>query len=287
MRDFKRIYIEITNSCNLNCSFCPNYKRKREFMSEETFTEIIKKISPYTKYIFFHVMGEPFLHPLLPKFLDIAHDYGLRVNITTNGILLGKRADEIIGKPSLRQINVSLHSFDDNKPSITKEEYMENIFRFIRETRKYDTLVAMRLWNLDDKLEYSRNVDMLRMIEKEFSLPYHIEDAEFDARGLTIAKNIFVNHGKRFEWPSLDAPYIGDRGFCYALRTHLAVLVDGQVVPCCLDSEGCINLGNLKQQTLEEIVQSERAVNFYDKFTNKYAAEELCKRCGYRTKFVC
>ncbi len=286
MREFKRIYIEITNACNLNCSFCPDYKRKREFMSREDFELILKKISPYTKYIFFHVMGEPFLHPLLPEFLDIADRYSLKVNITTNGVLLGKRAHEIIGKPALRQLNVSLHSFDDNRQSITKAEYMENIFKFIRDTRRYETLVAMRLWNLDDTLENEKNGEMLSMIEKEFSLDYKISEAEFDARGLTIQKNIFVNQGRRFVWPSADGEYIGDRGFCYGLRTHFAVLADGSVVPCCLDSEGVLTLGNLKTQPLEEIISSERAVDFYNGFTQKRAVEPLCQKCGYRQRFI-
>lgn len=285
MRDFKRIYIEITNACNLNCSFCPDYKRKRSFMTAEDFEHIIKRISPYTKYIFFHVMGEPFLHPLLPQFLDIADNYGLRVNITTNGVLLGERADEIIGKPALRQINVSLHSFDDNRQTITKQQYMDNIFRFIRDTRKYDTLVAMRLWNLDDTLENEKNSQILRMIEKEFSLDYKIDEAEFDARGLTIRKNIFVNRAKKFVWPSMDNELIGERGFCYGLRTHLAVLVDGSVVPCCMDSDGILTLGNLKNQTLEEIVCGERAAAIYNGFTDKYAVEPLCRRCGYKQRF--
>lgn len=286
MREFKRIYIEITNACNLNCSFCPDYGRKREFMSKDVFEHIIKDISRHTKYIFFHVMGEPLLHPLLPQFLDIADEYGLRVNITTNGVLLGQRADEIIGKAALRQLNISLHSFDDNRQSITKEQYMENIFRFIRDTRKYETLVAMRLWNLDDNLENEKNIELLRMIEREFGLDYRIEDAEFDARGLTIQKNIFVNQGRRFVWPSLDNELIGDRGFCYGLRTHIAVLADGTVIPCCMDSEGVLALGNLKEQTLEEIVNSGRALGIYNGFTNKYAVEPLCQRCGYRQRFI-
>ena len=286
MRDFKRIYIEITNACNLNCSFCPDYKRKRRFMSEEEFEHIISEVSQYTKYIFFHVMGEPLLHPLLPRFLDIADRYGLRVNITTNGVLLGERADELIGKSALRQINVSLHSFDDNRQTMTKQQYMENIFKFIRDTRRFDTLVAMRLWNLDDTLENEKNGEMLRMIEKEFSLDYRIDEAEFDARGLTIRKNIFVNQGKRFVWPSPDNEYIGDRGFCYGLRTHLAVLADGSVVPCCLDSDGLLTLGNIYEQTLKEIVESERATAIYNGFTDKRAVEPLCQKCGYKERFV-
>jgi radical SAM protein with 4Fe4S-binding SPASM domain len=254
-------------------------------MSRDDFELIIKKISPHTKYIFFHVMGEPLLHPLLPNFLDISDSYGLKVNITTNGVLLGERADEIIGKPSLRQLNISLHSFDDNRQSITKSEYMENIFRFIRDTRVYETLVAMRLWNLKDNGQNEQNADFLSMIEKEFSLDYKLADAEFDARGLTIAKNIFLNQGRRFVWPSLENEPVGKRGFCYGLRTHLAVLADGSVVPCCMDSEGILALGNLKEQDLEEIVTSERAAAIYDGFTQKFAVEPLCQRCGYRQRF--
>ena len=59
------------------------------------------------------------------------------------------------------------------------------------------------------------------------------------------------------------------------------MLVDGTVVPCCLDSAGVLDLGNLFQQNLDEVLASPRARAIYDGFTRHKAVEPLCRRCGY------
>ncbi|HIS11510.1 MAG TPA: radical SAM protein, partial [Candidatus Onthocola stercoravium] len=68
----KKVYVEITNNCNLDCSFCIKNTRKSMFMSEDNFEVILNKLKNTTSYLYFHVMGEPLLHPLINEFIDIA-----------------------------------------------------------------------------------------------------------------------------------------------------------------------------------------------------------------------
>lgn len=286
IKKFKKTYIEITNACNLSCSFCPKTKRPVEFMSCESFEEILFKLQNHSKYIYFHVMGEPLLHPEIDRFLELSHDYGFKVNITTNGTLINKASDKIISKPALRQVNFSLHSFKANSIACTMEAYLDNIFSFIQMSQRSGGIsICLRLWNLTEKGRNDRNEHILRRIEHEFSLDYAIEEKLTPCNGIRLAQNIFLNQASEFEWPDSGLEEIGSKGFCYGLRDQVAILVDGTVVPCCLDREGAISLGNIFNQSFQSITESERAVRLYEGFSNRNAVEELCRKCGYRTRF--
>lgn len=289
LKQFKKFYIEITNMCNLSCSFCPKTLRQPEFMNIDRFSLILDQIKPHTKYIYFHVKGEPLLHPDIDKFLDLSHEKGFKVNITTNGTLIHEIKEKLIGKPSLRQINFSLHSLSGNAWYQRKDEYISNILDFTREVRENtDVIIAFRLWNLakdnEENLEKQRNQEILNAIETEFHLPYKIREMITPGRGIKIAEHVYLNQDYEFQWPDLKEKEDDGVGFCYGLRNQVAILVDGTVVPCCLDGEGVINLGNIHQTPFSEIIESERANNIYDGFSRRYAVEELCRKCGYREK---
>lgn len=293
MKSFKKIYIEIGNICNMNCSFCPETKRKGEFMEIHKFSFILDQIKPYTSYIYFHVKGEPLLHPELEQLLDISYEKGFRVNITTNGTLINNVQNKILNKPALRQINFSLHSFDGNEDPSKKPEskgaYLNNIFQFIKAAQGTELFISLRLWNLERdnniNLQKGKNQVLLEMIQEEFALPYKIEDKILPNRGLRIAQNVYLNQDHEFEWPDLKEAEDDGQGFCHGLRNQVAILVDGTVVPCCLDGEGVINLGNIYDTNFSEIINSKRAQAIYDGFSERRAVEELCRKCGYRLKF--
>jgi len=290
MKKFKKFYIEITNVCNLSCSFCPQTCREPEFMSIETFSKILDQIKPHTDYIYFHVKGEPLLHPKLDEFLDLSYEKGFKVNITTNGTLISKVRDKIIRKPSLRQINFSLHSFDGNEGASNKDEYINNIISFVKESiEKTNTLFSLRLWNLDRdnnrNIKVKKNHDLLSVIEKAFNLPYKIEEKILPGRGIKIKDKIYLNQDHEFQWPDLLVEEDNNPGFCYGLRSQVAILVDGTVVPCCLDGEGIINLGNIHETHFSEIVESQRSMDIFNGFSRREVVEELCRKCGYRKRF--
>lgn len=291
MKKFKKIYIEICNACNLKCDFCPPTQRKPEIMSTDTFGRILDQIKDYTDYLYFHVKGEPLLHPELGRLLDISHEKGFLVNITTNGTLIASAAKHLIGKPALRLINFSLHSFDGNEEGgQNKEEYLEEIMAFIRSARDQSELrIGLRLWNLNENNEVNlvqkRNRELLHIIEKEFALPYPIEEKVEPGRGMKIADRVYLNQDHLFRWPDLKEEEDDGCGFCYGLRNQAAILVDGTVVPCCLDGEGILALGNIMDKPFSEIMESDRAIRLVEGFSRREAVEELCRKCGYRQRF--
>lgn len=285
---FKKIYIEITNVCNLHCTFCPDTKRNVRLMSVEEFELVLQKISSFTNYIYLHVKGEPTLHPSLEIFLELAEKYQMQVNMTTNGTMIEKIATILSKSKSIRQINFSLHSFDGNALAFrentrTKEEYLKDIFQFIRENPHL--FISLRLWNLNHGNKNPINSEILKLIEKEFGLNKRIEEIQMSNRGFELREKVYLNQDKEFAWPSLEIEEIGDEGFCYGLRNQVAILVDGTVVPCCLDGEGVIRLGNIFEDSFKDIVESKRAQNIIKGFSNGKVVEELCKKCGYRERF--
>lgn len=289
MKKYKKIYIEITNVCNLSCRFCPLTSRKKEFLNRDGFNHILKEIKPYGEYIYFHLMGEPLLNQDLGYFLERAKEEGFKSNITTNGTLINKNRETLLNAEGLRQINISLHSFEANEAKVELDEYINNIILFIKEgLSKTKTIYALRLWNEDGALtigENKLNNMILEELEKAFELNFDLNKKFKEDKRVKIKDRVYVNGGEKFEWPSLDRDIISDTGFCYGLRDQFGILVDGTVVPCCLDGEGKIPLGNIYEESLDNILNSERAANLYDGFTNRKKVEELCKKCGYSTVF--
>ena len=282
---FKKIYIEITNICNLDCSFCHNNQRSSRRLSIESFEYILNQIKPFTGYIYLHVKGEPLLHPQLSDFLDLAYEKGLKVHITTNGVLINKVKDELLNKPAIRQINFSLHSFTENN----KVNYIEDILEFVEEALdKTQIIISLRFWNFNksDMEACQKNKNLFEAIENKFLIKNKIVDTLIPGKGLKIKERLYLNTDYEFEWPSLSSDYSNENGFCYALRDQAAILVDGTVVPCCLDGEGITNLGNIFKENFSQIINSEKAKAIYEGFSNHKAVEALCVKCRYKERFV-
>ena len=274
---FSKVYLEISNLCNLSCAFCPGTKRRKKTMTRAEFAALLPKLRPWTDYLYFHLMGEPLLHPNLESFLALAGDAGFRVILTTNGTLLAKQQQVLLAAPGLHKVNISLHAFEANDLDMPFSEYLEGCFRFGK-TVEGKKLVAYRLWNQGGQDE--RNGEILACLEKFFPKPWTQE-----RRGLRIGERVYLEYGDKFDWPDLTAPDFGKGVFCHGLRDQIGVLCDGTVVPCCLDHEGDIPLGNLFRQSMEEILDSPRAKALYEGFSRRTASEELCRRCGYARRF--
>ncbi len=277
MKRFQKVYLEISNICNLKCSFCPGTKRKRKALTVSEFTSLLPKLRPFTDYLYFHIMGEPLCHPELETFLTLAGDFGFKVILTTNGTLLGKQQELLLRSPALHKINISLHAFEANDLSIPFSEYLTKCFAFGK-AMEGKKLVVYRLWN-QGGLE-ARNREILAAMKTFFPEPW--VDGR---RGIKIGSNVFLEYGEKFDWPDLEAEDGGSDVFCYGLRDQIGVLCDGTVVPCCLDHEGDIKLGNLFEESLEEILEKPRTKAIYQGFCNRKATEELCRKCGYARRF--
>ena len=278
MKRFRKVYVEISNVCNLSCRFCPGTKRQPKIMDTEEFTQILNKLRPYTDFVYFHLMGEPLLHPRLEEYLTIAGQMGLRVILTTNGTLLQKQQEMLLASPALHKVNISLHAFEANDLSVPFEEYLTHCLAYGKAATG-NKLTVFRLWNQGGEDE--KNGQILQALEKAFPKPW-----EESRKGIRLADKVYLEYGDKFDWPDLSCEEGTDQIFCYGLNDQLGVLCDGTVVPCCLDHEGDIPLGNLLQQELSEILESSRTKAIMEGFAQRKAAEPLCRRCGYARRFT-
>lgn len=295
MKKFKRIYLEITNVCNFNCTFCPKTTRKTEFLSLENFNILIDKIKSYTDYVYLHVMGEPLLNDNLEKFFEILNVKNLKVNLTTNGFLLPNKIEILKNAKSLRKLTISIHSFNSNTLDLTLKEYLVNCIscaKILKETLK-DLIVEFRMWNISSnmsKKELDFTTDVLKFLQTEFNNQKLIDInsvllSHKIINNFELAPRIFLTFADRFIWPNVQEKNYGENGFCHALRDQIAILVDGTVVPCCLDNNGVMNLGNIYQEDLQTIFNSDRYKNIYNCFSNRKKFEELCKHCQFSQRF--
>lgn len=277
MKRFRKIYVEISNKCNLSCAFCPGTRRGSLAMSEERFAWLLPRLRPYTDYLYFHILGEPLCHPKLGRFLELAQAQGFKVILTTNGTLLKQKQELLLASPALHKVHVSLHAFEANDLSVPFEDYLRDCFRFgqMAEGKK---IVVYRLWNEGGQNEMNQKI--LKKLHEAFP-----ENWVHGCRGTAIGDRIFLEPGEKFDWPDLSAPERTGPFFCYGLRDQLGILADGTAVPCCLDHEGDIPLGNVFEKDLADILSTPRARAIYDGFSKGQAAEALCKRCGYAARF--
>ena len=275
---FERIYVEITDVCNLNCCFCPKTERQKTFMTDTDFAFVLDKIRAYTNYIFLHVLGEPLLHPDLKNILEIARDKGFNVNITTNGTLLKEKGDILLPFKNIKKVFISLHSFEGNDGKDLKG-YLEDVFNF---SLKTDSIVSFRLWNEGSSGKNSLNGEIIKFFEDKTKLD--IKKLFLAKNSITIGEKRYLEKAERFSWPNISGD-IKKVSFCHGLSSQLAILCDGTVIPCCLDCEGKINLGNIFKEDIKDILNGERAKNFLAGVKNRKMAEELCKRCGYAERF--
>ena len=261
---FKKVYLEITNNCNLNCSFCIGNKRVKKFIEMEQFKILLAKLDGFTKYLYFHVMGEPLLHPHINELIDLASERYF-VNITSNGYML----DRIKYNKNVRQINLSLHSFTEGYGK-SFSEYINDIFDSVDTLVANSTIVKYRLWV---------NSEYKDKVIKELDNKYNVCIGE--NKSLKLADNIYYEVENEFIWPSLDNDYYNECGSCRGLRDHIGILVDGTIIPCCLDSAGVINLGNVYKQDLNDIIGSDLFREMKQGFLDNKKIHELCRKCNF------
>ena len=276
-KKFKKIYVEITNICNLNCSFCSkDYLEKKE-MSLEEFKLIIEKIKPYTDYIYLHVKGEPLLHSKIDKILSICDENSLFVNITTNGTLLKDRYEILNNHKCIRQINVSLHSEN------SKEKYFEEVFDVCKKLST-KMFISYRLWTLDNYKLDEKSTFIVNKIIDSYTLSTEMVYKIKNDKNIKIFNNTFVNKSNLFVWPNVNNN-MNINGKCYGLIDQLGILVDGTIVPCCLDSSGVIKLGNIFKDDLDDVLDSLLVKEIIDGFRNNKSICSLCKNCNFRERF--
>lgn len=274
---FKKIYIEITNSCNLSCSFCSKTKRSIKFMTKEEFEHILQEIHGRTNYIYLHIKGEPLLHPQIIDFLKLAEKYNLKVNLTTNGTLFPKLVNNLKNCKSLHKINFSLHS--ENNMS----DYFESIFTNVEKLPK-ETIIVYRIWTLKDGKLDEKSTEIVEKLKKYYNLSTETVEKIKTEKNIKISSTIYVDKDNEFVWPDINGNK-NCNGFCQALKTQIGILSDGTVVPCCLDGEGNINLGNIYEESFIDILSKDKIIKLKRSFEDRKLTEKLCLNCTYKDRF--
>ena len=277
MKDiYNKAYLEITNICNLSCSFCKGTDRDKCFMSEENFTVAAKKLRQVTSYIYFHILGEPTLHPNLDSFLEICHELDFKVIITTNGTLLSKAGDVLLSSPALHKVNISLHALEANE-RLSFDEYLDGCADFARKMSEKGKICVLRLWNGDSDGKYGSgklNDGIMSRLELNFDRALWKQNT----KGFRLSDKLFLEFAERFEWRESD---VDEQVRCYGLRDQIGVLCDGRIVPCCIDCDGAITLGNIFTDEILNVINSPLAVEMAEGFRNGKAAHPYCKKCGF------
>ena len=285
---FYRIYVELTNVCGLSCSFCPTKELPNKQMNLDFFESIIRQAKQYTKEIACHVVGDPLTQSNLHEYLDIIHKHGLKAMLTTSGYFLKKHAYNTLFHPCVKQINISLNSFNKNDTSLTFEQYLTPILALCAEKlqREEKLFINLRVWNLDELMsEHSFNEVLFQKLSNAFETPLDLKTIYTERpKSIRLASKILVHFDNYFEWPSLKNENYG-HGTCQGLQSHVAILASGKVVPCCLDCDGIMELGDLHEDSLESILSSHRAVTMLKGFKEGKAVEELCQKCSYKDRF--
>ena len=285
---FYRIYIELTNVCGLSCSFCPTKELPSKEMGLIFFESVIKQAKHYTKEIACHVVGDPLTQSNLHDYLDIIHSHGLKAMLTTSGYFLKKHSYDTLFHPCVKQINISLNSFNKNETSLTFEQYITPVIKLCEAklAREEELFINLRVWNLDEMMsERSFNETLFAKLSADFHTSLSLDTIYTERpKSIRLASKILVHFDNYFEWPSLKNKNYG-HGTCQGLSSHIAILASGKVVPCCLDCDGIIELGDLHESSLETILSAKRTVNMLEGFKEGKAVEELCQKCSYKDRF--
>lgn len=288
LKKFKKIHIEITNICNLQCSFCPEVLRAKSTMPLDLFEQAVDQAGPLTEQICLHLMGEPLSHPQFAEIIKICENKKVKVFLVSNAVLLNELKAPLLMSPCIEQVNFSLHSFHDNYGDKDPKIYLQKIFNFTERAfiERPDLFINYRLWNLDSPLGTGlHNKKMLEKIEEHFGVQIQPQIDVRRNKSHRIKNKLYLHFDTEFVWPSLNQPYLGEHGTCHGLSSHFGILVDGSVVPCCLDKEACIKLGNIKNEPLIDILKSEKSQKILNGFKKNLLTEDLCKHCSYIKRF--
>jgi radical SAM protein with 4Fe4S-binding SPASM domain len=282
---FKRVYLEISNICNVQCSFCPVVDKDKKLMNVAEFEAVLKEVAPLAETVCLHLLGEPLAHPKFSEILDVCERYHTQIDLTTNGILINRHKERIIASPAVRQVNFSLQAFKDNFPEKDLTPYLLPLFEFTTAAyaQRPELYINYRLWNQESN--DSDNEEVFLKIESYFNLQINRNVETGAIKSKRIWNRLYLHFDSRFEWPSFSLPHQGTRGRCHGTVSHIGIHADGTVVPCCLDKSGEINLGNVKKQSLQEILSSERFTKMRDGFLNGVLVEDFCQHCSYITRF--
>jgi len=258
-------------------------------MSLEKFDDLNVQLKKVTNELAYHIVGDPLVLSNLDDYLDISLKHELKVNITTTANNLNKNHFNILMNRTIKQINFSINSYNANSHKKSLDEYINPILDFCEYaiSKEQHFFINLRIWNLDENESAKEfNQEVFKRVNERLNSSIDIEEIYKNRpKNIRIARMVFFNFDEYFNWPSLNNDFVSKKGTCYGLDSHFGILSSGNVVPCCLDNDGIVNLGNTNNTRLEDILNSNRVKAIQNSFRNNILVEELCQKCEYRTRF--
>lgn len=270
-KPFRRIFIEITNHCNLTCGFCAHSARPKISMTPRFFEHALNQAAPLAGQLSLHVLGEPFTHPDFPRLLALCSERGVKINLVTNGTLLCRFGADLFRAPCLRQVSISLHALGGLAPG-AREAALADIIRFCK-TRSEKIIASLRLRG-DQAGEFEQAV------KTRFFSEFGISEPKFERGAVKLAAGVYFNTGGLFDWPG-TANANTRKQACLGLRHNCAILSDGRVTPCCADFDGHMTLGTIAQTPLADIVNSPAAQALRAALASAETLPPFCRGCGF------
>jgi len=267
----KRVYLELTNACNLNCSFCSNPKGNR-FLDIKQIDNYLIQIKEYCNYIYLHILGEPTLHPDFNEILNLLDKYDFNLQLVSNGTLLNKYPD-LLNHKCLRKLSISIHSVSNLD---IENSYFETIDNLINNNT--NTKIELRFY---DKYNLSKDIqNYLDRLKEKYAFEITSKDNSYK-----LKENTYIYFEDLFRWPNINDPFISNTGTCHGAIDMIGINSNSDVTICCLDPYAHNKIGNLNNDSLKNILNSKEYLKYIDEFRNNKITSDLCSKCSYRLRF--
>ncbi|MFH1654819.1 MAG: radical SAM protein [Pseudomonadota bacterium] len=252
------IWLEPTNHCNLKCIMCPTgtgmTSVKKGYMDYGLFKKIIDEVKDYTSAIILAVGGESLLHPQFFDMVRYASSNDIKILLNTNATLLTKEKVEQLLYSGIASISFAFDGF--NKETYEKarvgadfEKTLDNIFYFLelkkrKEKKSPYTVLSILMLEIGDCSGEEKEV----FLKKFNGLIDEVRLREVSTWGST------------FEGVDTFNPRKHDRFFppCSRLWSTVCITWNGDVVPCVYDTNHEYVIGNIKENKLIDIWNSNK-----------------------------
>ena len=104
---------------------------------------------------------------------------------------------------------------------------------------------------------------------------------------IKLGNKIIIDFRDVFKWNADSASQNSvQKGTCLAIKTHIGILANGVIVPCCIDASGNLPLGNINKISIDSALKTSRAQKMLQGFRQNRLIERFCQHCDYKNRFI-
>jgi len=277
---------EPTNICNLSCEMCPSgkglLKRPRGTADMDLYRKFITENRETLIDIILHFQGEPLMYKQLGEMIAFARQNRIYTMFSTNGQLLAQNID-IIRNARPDRIIVSLDGLSDE--TYTKYRVGGKVQNVLNGLEKLSQLPANERPFIELQfLVFSHNEHEIPELQK-LKKKYHIDKITLKSAQIYENSQVdFLPENKNFSRYEVSESGSfrlknGIKNQCKRLIFGTVVCFDGRVVPCCFDKDADHEFGSIANQSLHEIRNSKKYIDFVNKVFSNRNEISICNNC--------